>query len=145
MVQSIAAKMARNFPRDEEFVDHSGNRRRFHISLYRRPEKDFFIEARELSRDEGYYFKVYSEAYSAPALGSALGRLRKKIKKELATRYLYVDSQGRQDVTHNAIRGRISDDGLIVDGVLLPFAELERILTTHEGFMIHITINDPSE
>ncbi len=106
---------------------------------------DFYLEGMELSQSQGYCFEVYSPVYSAPALGLALSNLRRKIRKELSTRYLYADSEGNKNLMHEEIGGRISHDGIIVDGAVLAFSDLERILTAHEGFAIFISIRSAAE
>jgi hypothetical protein len=138
MASNPADEIERTFPREEEFIDHSGRTRRFGIYLRKRAVGDFSLDAIDLSRADGYCFRVYSPAYSVPALGSALGDLRQKIRKGIATRYLGTDTEGQKNPTHDEIHGRISCNGIVVDGDLLQFREFERILITHEGFEISI-------
>lgn len=133
------------FPLEEEFVDYSGRPRRFRIMLRKQEVESFFVEARELSQSEGYWFEVYSPIYSVSALGSALGKLRGKIRKSLATRYLYVDAKGKKCLTHDEIRGRVLDKGIVVDGTLLSFRDLEEVLRTREGLEIFIKIGESNE
>jgi hypothetical protein len=145
MVTDPVNEMALNFPLEEEFIDHSGHCRRFAISLRKLGIGGFCLDATDLSQAEGYRFEVYSTEYSAQALGASLGKLRGNIRKGIVTRYLHTDANGQRDLTHDELHGRIASDGLVVDGELLHFDDLERILTTHEGFRISIRIDDPSE
>jgi hypothetical protein len=145
MTRHALTELESKFPFEEDFIDFSGGVRRFLISLDKQIVKSFFLRAQELSRPTGYHFEVYSTAYSAAALGSALSKLRRKISKELSTRHLYVDSEGKTQLTHDELSGHISYGGIVVDGHLLKFQELERILQTHEGFEIHIKISWSSE
>jgi hypothetical protein len=133
------------FPLEEGFVDHSGKTRRFRISFRKLIAEDFFLQANEISNKLGYYFEVYSSIYSVPALDSALRKLRQKIRKGLSTRYLYTDSNGEKSLTHDQMTGLISNDGIMLDGELLLFRDLEKILVTHEGFHISISIRTAAE
>ena len=129
------------FPLEESFIDHSGQTRRFQISLQNLPAQEFLVKALEIAESEGYTFEVFA----AHSIGSALGKLRQKIRKGLATRHLYIGTDGKLDLTHNEIGGVISSQGVVVDGIFLEYEELERILSTHEGFNISIKLCDPSE
>lgn len=145
MSQDMMEKIVSKFPFEEAFVDYSGHDRRFRISMRKMIAEDFYLEAEEISPTQGYSFEVYSAVYSAPAVGSALGKLRNKIRKGLSTRYLYSDSEHTKNLMHDELSGRISNHGIIVDGALLLFKDLERILITHEGFQISIVIRSAAE
>lgn len=132
--------LEKSFPFEEQFHDFSGQRRSFRISLRSRPTGDFFLEAKEVSKREGYRFEVYSAAYSEPAVGDALGVLRRKIRRTLSTRYLQLDAEGKKQLTHDELEGRITYGGLVVDGEMLTFEELRTILTVYEGFEIRMNI-----
>ena len=138
-------EMLRKFPLEEEFTDYSGSSRRFRISIRKLITEHFYLEARDTSPNEGYYFEVYSPVYSAPALGASLEKLRIKIRKGISTRYLLVDEKGKSKLTHDEIRGRISSDGVVVDGIALHFKDFERILATYEGFEIFLKISSSAE
>jgi hypothetical protein len=138
-------EMERTFPIEEKFVDHSGRTRCFQIILRKQPADSFFVEAIDMSQVNGYRFEVYCPTYSAPAVGFALGQLRQKVRAGIVTRYLGTDAAGQKNPTHDEMRGRISCDGVVVDGELLSFKDLERILTTHEGSAISIKISGSSE
>jgi hypothetical protein len=58
---------------------------------------------------------------------------------------MYTDANGQRDLTHNELRGRISSNSLVVDGEILQFKDLERVLTIREGFQIALRIADPSD
>lgn len=137
-------EMERLFPLKENYLDHSGRPRSFQIDLYKLRADGFRVEASEMSRVNGYRFEVYSPIYSAAVLAFALGRRREKVRAGIVTRYLRTDTTGEKNPTHDEMRGRISCDGIVVDGELLPFKELQRILTTHEGFAISIKVSDPT-
>ena len=140
MSLDFVEEILRKFPLEEDFIDHSGCSRRFRISIRKLNAEDFYLEARDLSQREGYYFEVYSSIYSAAALGQSLGKLRGKIRKGISTRYVHTNAAGKIQLTHDEMYGRISGDGIIVDGSALPFRDLERVLTTYEGFEIFIRI-----
>ncbi len=137
-----AKSLESSFPFAEEFMDCSGHTRQFEISLYKMSGGDFRIEAKERSPEEGYRFEVYSPVYSDPAIGSALGNLRNRIRERLATRYLRADKAHSKELTHNELRGRISYNGIIVDGSLLTFDDLKTILTTREGFEVRVVFGE---
>jgi hypothetical protein len=145
MSESIKDKVLSKFPLEEDFVDYSGRTRRFRICIRQLIAEDFYLEAEEISQKQCYRFEIYSSAYSGPALGLALRKLRQKIHKGLSTRYLYTDSEGARHLMHDEMSGLISHDGIMVDGEMLLFRDLERILTTHEGFRVSISIQSAAE
>ena len=145
MSPDLMHEMLNKFPLEEEFTDYSNFPRRFRISIRKLTAEDFYLEARDTSPNEGYYFEVYSPVYSAPALGASLLKLRRKICKGISTRYLLVDAAGKSQLTHDEVRGRISHDGIIVDGTTFHFRDLERILMTYEGFEILLKISSSAE
>lgn len=65
---------------EEDFVDFSGKARQFQIAIHNMVGGDCCIEASEVSAKDGYRFEVYSPIASDPAIGSALGKLRGKIR-----------------------------------------------------------------
>jgi hypothetical protein len=145
MSQVIMDRMPREFPLEEDFVDYCGRPRHFRISIRQLIAQDFYLEAKEISLERGYYFEIYSSSHSAPAIGLALENLRQKIRRGLSTRYLHTDSNGARNLMHDEMNGLISHDGIMVDGEILLFRDLERILTTHEGFRVSITIRSSAE
>jgi hypothetical protein len=144
-MSQIADDLERRFPLEEEFIDYSGQSRPFRITLKKSMADDFYVRAEDLSEHGIYEFEVYSPVYSAGALSSALGKLRRKISKGVSTRYLYVGADGKKGLTHGQMKGRISHVGIIVDGQALSFKALEEILVTFEGFKISIKIGSPAE
>lgn len=134
-----------NFPKQEEFIDHSGKSRRFEITLRRNKLGDFHLEAIELASDEGYQFEVWGTSDSIPQVSSALGRLRSKIRIGIATKYLHRRADGAKELTHDTLKGRISHRGLVIDGEFLSFEELNKVLDTYEGFGIEMRITSSSD
>src|SRR5579872_5300745 len=125
-----AETVSDQFPLAEDYVDHSGHTRHFQISLHRDVLGGCHVDAHEESEREGYRFHVYSSISSDAAIGSALGILRKKIRVGLATCYLREDKLGEKSLTHNMLCGRVADDGIVVDGVLLAMEDFQKILRT---------------
>jgi hypothetical protein len=131
-----------DFPLREEFEDFSGRMRTFVIDCYEGP-LGYTVRASEQNpKGEGYEFAAYSEA--SPY--SALGRLRQKAQRSMATRHL---SSGR-GMLHDKLRGRITSDGhggvlLIVDGVAVDMDRLAGFLSTHEGWEFELSITDALE
>ena len=131
-----------DFPMREEFEDFSGKMRTFIIDCHEGP-LGYTVRAREEKpKGEGYEFAVYSE--TSPY--SALGRLRDKARRSMATRHL---SRGR-DMLHDKLRGRITSDGkggvlLVIDGLAVEMDELARFLSIHEGYEFELSIIDALE
>jgi|GEM_PF-1304583 len=131
-----------DFPLREKFEDFSGKMRTFVINCYESP-LGYTVRAREENpKGEGYEFAVYSE--TSPY--SALGRLREKARRSMATCHL---SKG-QGMLHDKLRGRITLDGhggvmLVVDGLAVDMDDLARFLSTHEGWEFELSIIDALE
>ena len=129
----------KDFPRREEFEDFSGKMRTFIIDCHE-GSWGYTIRAREENpKGEGYEFAVYSE--TSPY--SALGRLRDKARRSMATRHL---SSGH-NMLHDKLRGRITADGhggvvLVVDGLAISIDKLTRLLAAHEGWEFELRIKD---
>ena len=85
-------------------------------------------------------------AYRETSYASALGRVRDKIRRGIATRHL-ASSRGGPQMLHDELRGHItSEDGqvaIVVDGVPLDGDDLLRILESHEGWNFKLRIVDP--
>ncbi len=93
----------------------------------------------------GYEFAAFSE--TSPY--SALGRVRAKMSRELATRHLPW-GKDRPRMLQDILRGRIAsaDEGdvvLVVYGVALRLNDLEAVLRSHEGWEFELRIVDALE
>jgi hypothetical protein len=134
-----------DFPMREEVEDYAGRPRSFVINCHE-GGLGFTVRAEEESRgDAGYQFAAYSE--TSPY--SALGRLRQKMYRGLATRHIS-GSPGAYRMLHDRLSGRITSDGeggvvLIVDGVPLAIDDLASILASHEGWGVEMQIVDALE
>lgn len=135
----------RDFPIREEVEDFAGRERAFVISCHE-GDLGFTVRATEEGRrGGGYEFAAFSE--TSPY--SALGRLRDKMHRGLATRHI-TGSPGDYQMTHDHLRGRISSDRnagvlLVVDGIRLAMDDLAKILSTHEGWAFELRIVDALE
>jgi hypothetical protein len=92
-----------------------------------------------------YQFGAYSE--TSPF--SALGRVRQKMYRALATRHLSF-ADGACRMLHDGLDGRITSDAdgqaiLVVDGVPLGMEEVESLLRSHEGWSFSLQIVDSLE
>ena len=128
------------FPSKESFQDFTGKQREFLIDLHTQ-ERGYFLRANEMhpsDKDGGYSFAAYSP--TDPFF--ALGLLRNKIQKGLATRYLFVD-QDERIPGHDRLKGHIGAGGVIVDGEFVPYDELCSILEIYVGFQFSLKIVDP--
>jgi len=74
--------------------------------------------------------------------GVVVRRLRAKINKGLATRYLAA-GEPQPRLGHDVAVGHISYGGVVVDGQYLTFHELAAILSAHEGWQFKLEIVDP--
>jgi hypothetical protein len=137
--------MMKDFPIHEEVEDHAGRRRAFVIDCHR-GELGYTVRATEEGKDGlGYQFGAYSE--TSPF--SALGRVRQKMYRALATRHLSV-ADGACRMLHDGLEGRITSDAngqviLVVDGVPLGMEEVESLLRSHEGWSFSLQIVDSLE
>lgn len=134
----------KDFPIHEEVEDSSGRQRSFVIDCHEGP-LGFTVRASEEGKKRlGYEFACYSE--TSPY--AALGRVRDKMARGLATRYLS-SAKGPKEMLHDSLEGRItSKDGavaLVVDGVALSIAGIERMLGSREGWGFELRIVDPLE
>ena len=133
-----------DFPLREEVEDFRGKFRTFVITC-EEVGLGFTLRAQEQGVDEGYEFAAYSE--TSPY--SALGRLRQKMYRGLATRHI-TGRRGEYRMLHDSVAGRITSDGdggvlLVVDGIPLTLAELASILASHEGWSFELQIRDSLE
>lgn len=127
-----------SFPASETFVDYCGKPHEFALDLLVTPSGYFVRATERVSTGEGYAFAAHSE--TGPYL--ALGRLRGKIQKGLATRYLAV-GEPEPRLGHDVAVGHIAYGGVVVDGRYLTFDELAGILSTHEGWQFKLQVADP--
>jgi hypothetical protein len=124
-----------SFPESETFVDCCGKSREFALELLD-TGGGYFVRATERpTGSNGYAFAAHSE--SDPYL--ALGRLRGKIQKGLATRYLAEDDH-QPRLGHDVAVGHISYGGVVVDGRHLSFDEFAAILSAYEGWHFKLEI-----
>jgi hypothetical protein len=129
-----------DFPRVEEFIDCCGHTRRFEVDLHI-AETGYFLRAVEV-RDApgGYEFAAYAE--DSPFL--ALGRLRHRIARGIATRYLVL-SDGTLRLGHDRAVGHIDYGGVVIDGEPIDFDAFVAILQGYEGWQFELRIVDPYE
>jgi hypothetical protein len=134
-----------DFPMREEVEDYAGKARTFVITCHE-TGLGFTVRAvEEGRRGAGYEFAAYSE--TSPY--SAIGRLRQKMYRGLATRHI-TGSPGGYRMLHDRLSGRITSDGeggvvLVVDGVPLGIDDLASILASHEGWGFELGIVDALE
>ena len=134
-----------DFPLREEVEDYAGRTRSFVIKCHE-GGLGFTVRAEEeRRRGAGYEFAAYSE--TSPY--NALGRLRQKMYRGLATRHV-TGSPGAYRMLHDRLSGRIASDGaggvvLVVDGVAVGGEDLASILGTHEGWRFELQIVDALE
>ncbi len=125
--------MNTGFPQKEYFLDFEGEKREFEYFVHQN-DMGFMVWAKE-TKDIGYEFHAFSEVNPF----NALGEIRQKIRKRLSTRYLQKE-QGKYHLYHEEAKGQISHGGVILDGVFIPFEQLNEMIQTYEGFYIEIKI-----
>jgi hypothetical protein len=134
-----------DFPIRENVEDCCGAARSFLIECHE-GGLGYTVRASEEGKDGfGYEFAAFSE--TSPY--SALGRVRQKMSRGLATRHI-VTSPGDRRMLHDTLKGRITSDGdgglaLVVDGTVLGIEDLETVLRSHEGWEFEMRIVDPLE
>ena len=134
-----------DFPIREEVEDFAGKLRKFIITCHETP-LGFSLSAEEEGKGgNGFEFRAFSEF--SPY--SALGRLRQKMYRAMATRHI-TGKPGDYRMLHDSIEGRITSNGnagalLIVDGVPVSMEEFEAMLRTHEGWSFTLQIEDALE
>ena len=133
------------FPREEEAEDFAGNVRRFEVTCYYNG-LGYSVRAVEVGREwNGYVFAAYSE--TSPY--AALGRVRQKMYRGLATRHL-TGTPGAYHMLHDTLKGHIAwseETGvvLVVDGKAVSTENLATILGGYEGWAFELTITDALE
>jgi hypothetical protein len=127
-----------DFPETESFQDCCGEVREFQLELLAM-DGGFFVRATEENDggEGGYVIAAYSE--SSPY--RALGKLREKARRHLATRYLSAED-GRRSFSHDVAKGYISYGGVVFDGEFVPFEEFAEMLQTYEGWQLSLRITD---
>lgn len=133
-----------DFPIHEEAEDFAGRRRSFVIDCHEGP-LGYTVRASEAGKNGlGFEFASYSE--TSPY--AALGRVRDKMARGLATRHLS-SAKGSAEMLHDFLDGRISSrDGevvVVVDGIALDIEDLARFLAAREGWGFHLRITEPLE
>jgi hypothetical protein len=132
----------KDFPIRQAFTDCSGQTRQFLISYFR-ADLGFGVQAEEEGKDgQGFFFREFDA--TSPYL--ALGRLRGRIEKALATRHIEQPEPGNFQATHGTVRGRISyldgEVGFVIDGQFLTLRQFGKMVETFEGFEFRLDIRD---
>ncbi len=133
---------SKDFPLQQEAEDFAGRIRTFTVDCIELPT-GYTVRAVENGTDHmGYLFESFSE--TSPY--SALGNIRDKMRKALATRHITKSKYG-YDMMHDELKGRITCDAqgepvLIVDGIHLTFDDFGQFFSSHEGFEFSLKINE---
>lgn len=132
----------KDFPIRQAFTDCSGQTRHFVISYFP-TSLGFGVQAEEEGKEgQGFFFREFDA--TSPYL--ALGRLRGRIEKALATRHIEQRAPGHFQATHRTVRGRISyldgEVAFVIDGQLLTLRQFAQLVETFEGFEFRLDIID---
>jgi len=131
-------------PREETFIDCTGATRTFRIFQFptdgRPVESGYVITAEEITGDaSGYEFNAWS-----PCLGDCLGKLRRKIRRGLASRHVVVRN-GELSMLQDKISGIISSGGMVIDGSFYDWDSLIKLFSVYEGSQADLVFTDPAE
>ena len=134
-----------DFPIREEVEDCAGRQRSFVIDCHEVPLGCTVRASEEGTDGMGYEFAAYSE--TSPY--SALGRVRQKIARGLATRHI-TTGHGEHRMLHDELKGRITSDGeggvlFVVDGIPLGIEDIESFFMPREGWEFEVRIVDALE
>jgi len=135
----------KDFPEQDSFQDYRGKTISFKYDLFD-AKSLFSLHAREITNSD---FGREFAAYDIISPANALAKIRAKIKEELNKRY-FAEEDGRDfaEMNFDYFRGNITCDienheaCLIVDGKKMSMYDLEKILSSHEGFQIEIKITE---
>ena len=136
---------SKDFPMKESFTDFSGIARQFEITM-REVSVGYLLDATEVGKSIGYRFSAFDAA--SPYL--ALGNLRVKMRRALATRHIEAPD-GNPSALHDTLRGYITGDSdvegpiFVVDGQALQLSDIARIASTHEGFQFRLEFFDSTD
>lgn len=121
----------------ESFTDCAGKRREFDLSIHALPNHGFSGQALEVTKAQhgGYVFRSFAEG----SLAIALGRLRGAVRAGIAQRFLIQNGNDRE-MPFERLCGRIDSEGVVVDGQLLDWAALQRLLSEYEGWDFELRI-----
>ncbi len=130
-----------DFPIHEEAEDFAGRKRSFVIDCHEGP-LGYTVRASEAGKNGlGFEFASYSE--TSPC--AALGRVRTKMRRGLATRHLS-GARRRKEMLHDSLEGRITTRAgevvVVVDGIALDLEDLARFLAAREGWGFKMRITD---
>lgn len=133
---------SKDFPLQQEAEDFAGRIRTFTVDCIELP-MGYTVLAVENDTDYmGYLFESFSE--SSPY--SALGKIRGKMRKALATRHITKSDYG-YNMMHDELKGRITCDAqgepaLIIDGIHLSLNQLGQFFSSHERFEFSLIIKE---
>lgn len=133
--------MSNEFPTEEEFTDYLGVSRKFILSYnHIEPLNMYAVYAKEdvSNSDDGYCFSSLKSN-----IPSALGDLRRKIRRRLSIRYLS-NMPDKNQFRFDEVVGHIGYGGVIVDGIFIPFEDFCNEIQTYEGFLFELKIKDLS-
>jgi hypothetical protein len=121
----------------ESFTDCAGKKREFELSITALPNHGFTAFAHEVTTrdDGGYIFR----AFATGSLTMALARLRGKVQAGLAQRFL-ISHEGVLEMPQERLSGRISREGVVVDGQLMDWSALQDFLSAYEGWEFELRI-----
>ncbi len=125
-------------PEYRDHVDCAGVMHRFRHMPRKITKGAWSLTAVEIDPPLAPGYQIHSKVSSS--IYTAYLDLLNKIEDAMASKHLIWSNDDPPDLLTGTLQGRIADGGLVVDGQRLSFETLERLLSTHEGFPIKITI-----
>ena len=136
----------KDFPIKESVPDYTGKERKFEITKHE-IGLGFIVQAEEVRKNGlGYFFSAFSP--NSPYL--ALGRLREKMNKALATRHVIVKGK-KCSPLHDTLEGRIDWDRkneelfFVVDGRPITLEQMGKTMEMYEGWNFSLRFIDRSD
>lgn len=132
--------MATNLvPKEEAFIDCTGRHISFVIDEVPTPNDGYLFEANETTDSKyGYQLSAWSLCPS-----DCLQKLKIKIRRELARKYLIETTEESPEMSHDKMWGIINENGLVVDGKLISWFRLADMLGGKaSGSQFHLSISD---
>lgn len=130
--------LAVGVPEYRDHIDCAGVMHRFRHIPREIMEGAWSLSAEEVNPPVAPGYRLQSKVSSS--IYTAYSDLLCKIEDAMACKHLTWPADGTHDLLAGTLQGVISDGGLVIDGRLLNFDEFVRLLSTHEGFPIKLSV-----
>lgn len=127
--------LARGIPHIRVHTDCAGRRIEFVHGIRELEGMGFCVVASEIKGNPGYEFK--SAVCATPYM--AYLDVYEKIQSAMKQKYLNPTSE-KVELLTNELTGKVSNDGLVVDGKAITFEQLRELVASYEGWSISIKL-----